>query len=87
MAYAAVCSKAVALLFLICCFVCFLLVVGGLCLSLFCCALLCVLSSDANVLKRKIELIVLQMSCYCKCSVTLRHGVLGFSVVCDCGTS
>ena len=27
------------------------------------------------------------MSCYCKCSVTLPHGALGLSAVCDCGIS
>ena len=31
--------------------------------------------------------IVLQMSCYCKCSVALPHGVMGWSAVCDCGIS
>ena len=59
MAYAAVPSKAVILLLLIRCFVCFPLVMGVLCLSLFCCALLCVLSSFANVLKQKGEMVVL----------------------------
>ena len=29
--------------------------------------------------------IVLQMSCYCICSMT--HGAMGWSVVCDCGVS
>ena len=28
--------------------------------------------------------IVLQMSCYCKCSVTLLHGVVDWSAVCNC---
>ena len=31
--------------------------------------------------------IVLWMSCYCKCSVTLPHCVVGWSTVCDCGIS
>ena len=31
--------------------------------------------------------IVYQMSCYCKCSVTLPHDALGWSAVCDCGIS
>ena len=31
--------------------------------------------------------IVLRMSCYCKCSVTLPHGAVGWSAVCDCGIS
>ena len=34
-------------------FVCFPLVVGILCLSLFCCALLCVLFSFKSILRRK----------------------------------
>ena len=56
MALAAVRSKAVVPLLLICCFVCFPLVVGVLCLSLIFCALLCVLSSFAVILKRTREL-------------------------------
>ena len=31
--------------------------------------------------------IVLQMSCYCKCSVTLPRGAMCWSAVCDCGIS
>ena len=31
--------------------------------------------------------IVLLMSCYCKYSVTLPHGAVGWSVVCDYGIS
>ena len=31
--------------------------------------------------------IVLRMSCYCKCSVALPHGAMGWSAVCDCGIS
>ena len=64
MAWAAVPSKAVVLLLLICYLVCFQLVVGVLCLSLFCCALLCVLSSFATILKRKGELFALLLLCY-----------------------
>ena len=30
---------------------------------------------------------VLQVSCYCKCSVALPHGTVGWSAVCDCGIS
>ena len=52
-------SKVVVLLLLICCLVCFPLVVGILRLSLFCCALLCVLSGFAIILKRKRELLTL----------------------------
>ena len=32
-------------------------------------------------------IIVLQMNCYCKCFVTLPHGAVGWSAVCDCGIS
>ena len=59
--------KAAALLLLICCLVCFPLVVGFLCLSLFCCALLCVLSGFAIILNRKRELVALLL---------LSHGCL-----------
>ena len=68
-AKAAVSSKVVVLLLLIRFLVCFPLIVGVLCLSLFFRALLCVLSSFAIFLKRKRELVtllfVLQISCYC----------------------
>ena len=67
-------TKAVVLLLLFCCLVCFPLVVGFLCLSLFCCALHCVLSSFAIISKRKREswllcfycltnVLILQMFC------------------------
>ena len=54
------------------CLMYFPLLVGVLCLSLFCHAVLCVLSSVAIILERKRELVallfvVLRMSCYCKC--------------------
>ena len=57
---------------------------GVLCLSLFWYALLCALSSFATILKRKRELvalllIVLRISCYCKCSVAFPHDILGWS--------
>ena len=56
----AVRSKAVVLLlFLVRCLVCFPLVVGNLYLSLFCCALHCVLSSFAIIMQRKSELVAL----------------------------
>ena len=65
-----------------------------LCFSSIWYALLCVLSSFANILTRKIRLvalllffIALQMSCYCKCSVALPRGAMGWSAVCDCGIS
>ena len=53
MAKAVVRYKAVVLLLLIYCLMYFSSFVGVLCLSLFCYALLCVLSSFAIVLKRK----------------------------------
>ena len=70
MAQAAVCSKVVVLLLLSCCLVCFPLVVGVLCLSLFCCALLCVLSCFAIILKRKRERVALLWLSY-RCLVTI----------------
>ena len=57
-------SKPVVLLLLICCLVCFQLVVGVLCLSLFYCALLCVLSSFVPILKRKWELVAVLLLSY-----------------------
>ena len=30
-------------------------------------------------------LTALRMSCYCKCSVALPHGAVGWSAVCECG--
>ena len=50
-------TKAVVLLSLVCCLVCFPLVVGVLSLSLFWCVLICVISSFAIILKRKRELL------------------------------
>ena len=54
-------------------------------------ALLFVHSSFAIILKRQksgfFAIIVLQMYCYYKCSVTLPHGAVGWSAVCDCGIS
>ena len=60
------------------------LVVGTLCLSLFCCAFLCVHSSFAITLKRKrklVALLLLSCGCLVKCkySVTLSQGALGWS--------
>ena len=74
------------LLLLTCCLVVhvFPLVVGVLCLSLFCCALLCVLFSFAIALKRKREagclaFIVIRVSCYCEYSVVCPYGVVRWS--------
>ena len=52
------------MLLLVCCLVPFPLVEGVLCLSLFCCALLCVLSSFSIILKRKRKLIALLLLSY-----------------------
>ena len=64
---------------------------GVLRLFLLCCALLSVHSCFEIILNRKRELvvafIVLRTSCYCKCSVTLPHGAVGWYAVCDCGIS
>ena len=57
-------------LFLIRCLVCFPLFVGVLCLSLFCCALLCFFSSLAITLKRQRELVALLLLSY-GCLVTV----------------
>ena len=83
--WAAVPSKAVVLLLLIYCFMYFPLIVGVLCLYLFCYALFYVHCRFETILKRKRKLVVLQMYCYHKCSVTLPHGAVGSSAVCDCG--
>ena len=44
-----------------------------------------------NGLKRErascFDFIVLRLSCYCKCSVTLPHGAVGWTAVYDCVTS
>ena len=67
---AAVCSRAVVLSLLIYCLMYFLLFVGVLCLSLFCYALLSVLSSFAITLKRKRDLVALLLLSY-GCLVTV----------------
>ena len=63
-------SKAVVLLLLIHCLVCCPLVVGVLCLSLFCCALICIFSSFAIILKRRREFVALLVLSY-GCFVTV----------------
>ena len=66
------------------------LFVGVFCLSSFCYALLCVLSSFNHLEegeKAGCVAIVLQMYCYYKYFVALPHGVVGWSAVCDCGNS
>ena len=62
------------------------LVVGILCLFLFCYALLCVLSTFLNHLEEEeragcFAFIVLRMYCYCKYSVTLPRGAVGCVIV------
>ena len=60
---------------------------------MFCCILLCVLSSFAVILmgKREREVVALlclsSVSCDCYCSVVLPRGVRGWSAVCGCGIS
>ena len=46
--------------------------------SMFCCAVLCVLSSFAIILSRLLYFVFL---------VALPHGAAGWSAVCDCGIS
>ena len=64
MALAAVPSKVVVLLLLLYCLMYFLLFEGVLCLSLFCYVLLCVHSSFAIILKRKLKLVALLLLSY-----------------------
>ena len=52
------------MLLLIYCLMYFSLLVGGICLSLFCCALLCVHSDFAIILKRKRKLVALLVLSY-----------------------
>ena len=59
-----VCSKAVILLLLIYCLICFPLFVGFLYLSLLCYTLLCIHSGFAIILKRKLVALLL-LSCGC----------------------
>ena len=63
----------------------------GLCnCSMFCCVLLCVLSSFAIILMGKRELVVLLCFVFLvshDCFVALPHGAMGLSAVCDCGIS
>ena len=75
--------------------VCFPLVVRILYLSLYCCALLCVLSSLAIILKKKREreragyFALLSYICLVTVNVLrlLLMGALGWSVACDCDIS
>ena len=60
-------------------------IVGFCNCSMFCCALLCVYSSFANISMGKRELIALL--CPRDCCVTLPHDTTGLSAICDCGIS
>ena len=66
--------------------------VGLIVRSLFCFAVLCVLSGFAIISLAKRELISLFLLC-CEChvtgyhSLTLPRGAMGWSEVCDCGIS
>ena len=63
----------------------FQLFVRVLCLSFF--VMNCFVSFSHIEEKEKacfFAFIVLQMSCYCKCSVALPHGAMGWAAVCDC---
>ena len=89
MAYAAVHSKAVIMLLLLLMMMIVAPIVGFSVCSIFCCTLLCILSSFAIILmgKRLLYLFVFLMSCFCYCSVAFPHGAMGWSALCDCGSS
>ena len=55
--------------------------------SMFCCALLCVLSSFAIILMGKIWFALFVFLVSCDCYVALPHGAMGWSAVYDCGIS
>ena len=60
------------------------LIVGFCVCSMFCCALLCVLSSFAIISMEKRELV----ACLCLsswCLIDLPHGAVGWSAMYDCG--
>ena len=46
-----------------------------------------ILFSSLRLVQSLVAFIVLRMSCYCKCSVALPGGAMGWSAVCDCGIS
>ena len=67
-------------------------IVGFSVCSMFCCTLLCILSSfaimhDGEERAVCFVLFVFLMSCFCYCSVALPHDTMGWSAVCDCGIS
>ena len=60
----------------------------GLCVrSMFCYAVLCVLSSFAFILLEERKLVALVTSFFCYCFLPLLQGAVGWSVACDCGIS
>ena len=63
----------------------FVCICGVLCLSLFWCALLWVLSRVPIILKRKILFLLSHPCLAILCYVALPHGVMGWSAVCDSG--
>ena len=65
----------------------FPLFVEVLCLSLFCYVLLCVHSSFAIILNRKRKIVALLLSYRCIVTVALSRGAVGWSALCDCGSS
>ena len=60
---------------------------GGGVGSLFCIVALSVLSSLAIILRKRELVALLELCCGCLHSVSLPHGVMGWSAVCDCGIS
>ena len=74
-AWAADHSRVVVLFLLIYCLMYLPLIVGVLCLSLFCYALLCVHSSFAIILKRKRKLVAFLLLSY-RCIVTIKFNVV-----------
>ena len=84
-------SKAVVLLLLIYFYVPFIVCGGTVLVFVFVFITLCPFWLSNHLAKEEradcFAFIVFQMSCYCKCFVTLPYGAVGWSAVCDCGTS
>ena len=51
------------------------------------CLTLCPFQFCNHLEDERAGLLVLRMSCCCKCSVALPHSAVGWSAVCDCGIS
>ena len=82
------------LLLLICCFACFPLVGGGgglVFVFILLCIALCPFWFCNNLEEEEragcFAFVVLRMSSYCMCSLTLPHGAVGWSAVYDCSIS